>query len=428
MRDQDGDPESNETALQQRLEDLRSTLGEGPEADDRRALLLDITEEETAARQRRDSDPLHQAVLDALPAEVAVLDGNGRIIAVNAAWRRFAEENGAPAELRDGVGIDYLSVCRQLQAEDPTEAGSLSRGLTDVLAGKVPRYTREYPCHAPDRPRWFALTAAPLADGKGGAVVQHFEITERKLAEERARRARDTAARAARVNAVGVLATSLVHEITQPLSAAAFFSGTAVALLEQGAEDPDKLGRVLSGVDEQIRRAADILDRLRGFLRAREMRMEPVAIDEIVEQAMGLVHWFAADRAVRLTYARPAPGVAVVADALQIGQVMNNLVCNGVQAIEAAKSDRREVAIAVDARADGVEISVRDTGPGLPAKMRARLFDIFSSTKDEGLGMGLAICRDIVEAHGGKLWADPDVREGALFRFTLPSAQPGRVD
>jgi PAS domain S-box-containing protein len=387
--------------------------------------LLDITAEDAAERQRRESDRLRQAVLDALPAEVAVLDGEGRIVAVNAHWRRFAEENGAPAALREGVGIDDLDVCGSLQAEESAEADSIADGLAAVLTGRAPGYSTEYPCHAPERPRWFALTVAPLAEGETGAVVVRFEITNRKLADDRARRTRDQAAQAARINAVGVLAASLIHEITQPLSAAGFFSGTAVSLLEQGAAAPDQLGRVLTGVDQQIRRAADILERLREFLRSREIHMQSTPIDAIVAQAMGLVRWFATDRQVRLTYARPAPGVEVMADTLQIGQVLVNLVCNGVQAIEAAKSARREVAIAVDPRPNGVEVSVRDTGPGIPAEVRTRLFDIFASTREAGLGMGLAISRDIVETHGGKLWADPDVSEGALFRFTLPPTRPG---
>ena len=390
--------------------------------------LIDVTAEDAAERQLGASERLRQAVLDALPAEVAVLDAEGRIVAVNAPWRRFADENEAPPELRNGVGIDYLAACRELPGEEPAVTASVADGLAAVLAGRAPSFATEYPCHAPECPRWFALTAAPLTHGQAGAVVVHFEITERKLAEDRARRARDQAAQTARVNALGVLATSLIHEITQPLSAAGFFSATAIALLERGDAAPEKLTRVLTGVDRQLGRAAEILERLRAFLRGREMRMQPTAIDEIVVKAMGLVRWFAADRQVRLTYARPAPGAEVLADALQIGQVLVNLICNGVQAIEAAESPRREVAVAADPRPDGVEVSVRDTGPGLPAEVRSRLFDIFASTKDAGLGIGLAISRDIVEAHGGKLRADPDAGEGALFRFTLPSQPTGGTE
>ncbi len=390
--------------------------------------LIDITAEHAAERRRREGDRLRQAVLDAMPAEVVVLDREGRIVAVNSGWRRFAEENGAPPELRDGIGIDYLAVCRHLQAEGPGHSETVADGLAAILNGRSAGYATQYPCHAPDRQRWFELTATPVAEGEARAVVVHFDVTDRKLAEDLASRARDQSSQAARVNAVGVLASSLIHEIAQPLSAASFYSSTAVFLGEQGDADPEKLARVLSGVDQQIRRAADILDGLRNFLRGREMHTRPAAIDEIVAQAVGLVRWFAADRQVELNYARSAPGVKVEADPVQVSQVLVNLICNGVQAIDAAESNRREIAIAVDPRPGGVEVSVRDTGPGLPAEVQARLFDIFARARDEGLGMGLAISRDIVEAHGGKLWADPDVAEGALFRFTLPSQPTGGTE
>jgi two-component system, LuxR family, sensor kinase FixL len=366
-----------------------------------------------------------QAILDALPAEVVVLDRAGRIVAVNDAWRRFAEQNGASPALCDGVGLDYVAACRCLEGEDAEEADALADDLTALLAGGLPELAREYPCDAPDCPRWFALRAAPLKRPDGGAVVVHLDITERKLAEQAARRARENAAQAARLNAVGVLATSLLHELSQPLSAAGFFSGTAVSLLEQSAADPTTLCRALHGIDEQIQQAAAILQRLRDFLRRREMDVQAVAIDDIVAQAMGLARWFAADRLVQIRYVRPAPGVMVMADAMQITQVLVNLVSNAVQAIDGAESPRREVEIAVNLQPKVLEVGVRDTGPGLPTGIHAGQFDIFSNTKDAGLGLGLAISRDIVEAHAGKLWADPNVPEGAHIQFTLPLAAIG---
>lgn len=366
-----------------------------------------------------------QAILDALPAEVVVLDRVGRIVAVNDAWRRFAEQNGASAALCDGVGLDYVAACRGLAGADAEEADALADALTALLTGGLPELAREYPCDAPDRPRWFALKAAPLADPAGGAVVVHLDITERKLAEQAARRAREHAAQAARLNAVGVLATSLLHQLSQPLSAAGFFSGTALALLEHSAADPTRLRRALHGIDEQIQHAAEILQRLREFLRRRELDIQSVAIDELVAQAMGLTHWLAADRSVQIRYVQPAPGVLVMADAVQITQVLVNLLSNAVQAIDGAESPRREVEISVNLQPKVLEVSVRDTGPGWPTEMDTGQFDIFATAKERGLGLGLAISREIIEAHEGKLWADPDVSEGARIQFRLPLAASG---
>jgi PAS domain S-box-containing protein len=407
-----------------RLLQIRSSPRQGEDGPECFAALVDITVEEEARRRQRQSDRLRQAVLDALPAEVAVLDARGCIIAVNQAWRQFAEENGGSAALREGIGVDYLAACRHLQGKDADAAGRIADRLEALLAGSLSRFVHEYPCHAPDRQRWFAVIAAPVRSRPAAAVVVHFDITARKLAEERARHATETMAQGARINAVGTLAVSLIHELTQPLSAAGFYSGTAVALLARGTDDRDRLTQVLNGVDDQIKRTADILQRLREFIRRHPMHTKQARLDEIFAEALELVRWFAADREVDLKMANPAPATAVMADPLQIAQVLVNLICNSIQAIDASGSPRRTVAVSAAQRADEVEVTVRDTGPGLPADRFDALFDIFNTSKGEGLGMGLAISREIVEAHDGKLWAEPPAPGGAVFHFTLPRARP----
>jgi signal transduction histidine kinase len=404
-----------------RLISFRQEGDQGPEC---LSALLDVTTEETLHDQR-ESDLLRQAVLDALPAEVVVLDRRGIIIAVNEAWRRFASENDGSENLRAGVGLDYVAACRGIQGEGAEQANLIVEGMEAVIQGRSSHFSHEYPCHTAVRQRWFALTAAPVDREPAAAVVVHSEITERRLAGERARRASDAMARAARVNAVGTLAVSLLHALAQPLSAASFYSGSAVTLLAQDASQDDRLSKILLGVDQQIERAAGILERLRGFLRRREVKKSEIPIDEIISRAMGLVDWFAADRHVRLDFERPAPGALVNADSLQIEQVLVNLICNSVQAIDTADSAHREVSISVDRRAGEIEVAVRDAGPGVPADMQERLFDIFASSQGAGLGMGLSVSREIVEAHDGKLWADSEVTDGAVFRFTLPSPQSG---
>ncbi len=400
---------------------LLSSARSGDQGPECFSALVDITSQEEAKARERDSDQLRQAVLDALPAQVAVLDGQGRIIAVNAAWRRFAAENLASGELQAGIGLDYLAACAGPGWEGAEEARCMADGIAAVLAGTSAAFSQEYPCHAPDRKRWFTCTAVPVGGGLQGAVVVHIDISSRVVAEDEARRSRDTAAQAARVNAVGILAASLIHELTQPLSAAGFFGGTALTMVGQGRLERGELQRVLSGIDAQIRRAASILQRLREFLRRREMLMEPVAVESVITGAAALCRWYASDKKVELRLAEaPAAGLLVRADALQLEQVVVNLICNAVQAIDEAGLERREVAVGIERRPQEVEVTVADTGPGLPADACNELFDIFTSSKDVGLGMGLAISRDIVEAHGGKLWADPPSGAGAVFHFTLP--------
>jgi signal transduction histidine kinase len=416
-----------------------------PPAPRRTAATRDATAVGEQQRQR-------QAVLDALPAQVALLDADGRITAVNAAWRRFADDNGGDSCLREGIGLDYLAVCRVVAGDNGEQARRIADGIESVIARRTQQFICEYPCHSPVRWRWMALSATPLDDDSRGAVVVHTDITERKQAERDARLARESMAKAARLNAVGILASSLIHELTQPLSAASFFSGTATSLLDRQDIDPERLRRVLAGVEAQILRASTTLQRLRHFLRSQEMRLRPVPIGRIIDQAIELVRWFAADRQVQLEFDNPLPGIRVMADPVQLEQVLLNLIFNSIQAIDDAGSRRRVVRIdleriVLDAEGnpgplaaaspqarDGsplpaarageamVRVSVQDSGPGLPASDTEQLFNIFTSTRDSGLGLGLAISRDIIESHGGRLWAEPAPREGACFRFSLPMA------
>jgi C4-dicarboxylate-specific signal transduction histidine kinase len=263
------------------------------------------------------------------------------------------------------------------------------------------------------------MSAVRLGGGMAGAVVLHLDVSERKRAEQQIRRSCDSAAQTARLNALGVLAASLVHELTQPLGAAGFFSAAASSLLEGGEVEGDKLRQVLAGMDAQIQRAAQILERLRSFLRRHDPRLEPVAIRDVLAAASGLVRWLADDKGVRLRVAQPDPSLVVEGHAMQLQQVLVNLISNAIQAIDQAGVATREVTVDVAVRPTEVEIAVGDTGSGLGIDTEARLFDLLSSTREDGLRLGLAISRDVVEAHGGKLWADPDSSAGAIFRFTL---------
>ncbi len=246
------------------------------------------------------------------------------------------------------------------------------------------------------------------------------DITERRLAEEQMRRARDALAQVARLNAVGILASSLIHELLQPLSAAGFFCSAAGQLAQGPAADPERLIGVIDRIDGQVRRASDIMERLRTFLRGRQMCKVAVPLEQVLTRACDLVCWFASDHKVQLRCAADTDLPEIFADPVQIEQVLVNLLCNAVQAIEDAGSARREIAIEAMLRASEVELIVRDTGPGLGPGRHESVFDIFASTNDSSLGLGLAISRAIAEAHDGRLWAEPEPEEGAVFHFTLP--------
>lgn len=383
------------------------------------SVLLDVSEQRESLRRARESDALRQSVLDSLSAQIAVLDGAGTIIAVNRAWRRFAEDNGATPAVCEGVGINYFRICERA-AGDGAEDGRLAlQGVRGVIAGDLPSFSMEYPCPAPDRERWFLLAATPLEGGSRGAVVVHTDISRRKALERQDRRRREVMAHSARLHAVGILASSLVHELTQPLSAATFYIGAAVAMAREKGRDGDQI-EVLDGVDAQIRRAGEIVHRLREFMRRRETNLGVVRLEEVIGHAMEFVHSLALDKRVQV-FLDSGPGARpVTADAVQIEQVLVNLLCNAIQAVDVAGAEVREVRVRVSERAGTALVTVSDTGAGVPAARVERIFDVFETDKQGGMGMGLPISREIVEAHGGRLWAEADTRQGAVFRFTLP--------
>ncbi|WP_295406140.1 ATP-binding protein [uncultured Thiocystis sp.] len=400
-----------------RLRSIRRASAVGTECF---TVLLDITAEHEAEERRLASDRLRQSVLDALPAQIAVLDPAGHILAVNRAWREFAGENGGTDALRDAINLNYLEICERAEQGADTDVPSAAASIREVIQRRHPGFSVEYPCHSPQEQRWFLMNVAPLDSELVGAVVAHIDITERRLAEEAARRARDAIAQVDRLNAVGILASSLIHEMLQPLSAAGFFCNSAAQLADGPKADPRRLIDVIARIDNQVRRAGDIMERLRSFLRGRQMHKVAVPMTQVFRHAFDLVQWFASDHGVQLRLVAPAELPEILTDPVQVEQVLVNLICNAVQAIDGAGSPRREIVVAVALGPTEIELIVTDSGPGLPADQHERLFNIFESTRDSSLGLGLAISRAIAEALGGRLWAAPNPAEGAEFHFTLP--------
>lgn len=385
-------------------------------------VLLDITSEHEAEQQRLASDRLRQSVLDALPAQIAVLDQDGRILTTNKAWRERLDENGLSEDLREALGLNAIAACRWSGERPSRDVLIAARGIQDVIERKRSDFSIEHACETARGRRWFLMRVLPLEGELKGAVVAYLDITERHLTEEQARRARDALARVARLNAVGILASSLIHELLQPLSSASFYCSAAAQLADGPAADLKRLIDVIGRIDTQVHRAGDIMERLRAFLRGRQMNKVPISLEQVLKRAFDLVLWFASDHKVQLRLNAPEQLPSLQSDPVQIEQVLVNLVCNAVQAIDAGDCTRREVSLEVIAGTKEVELIVRDSGPGLPSGRHERIFDIFESTNDAGLGLGLAISRAIAEAHGGRLWAEPSPDTGAVFHLTLPVA------
>ena len=231
--------------------------------------------------------------------------------------------------------------------------------------------------------------------------------------------------RAGRVTALGQLASALAHELSQPLGAILRNAEAAEIHLNNPSPDLEELRAIVSDIRKDDRRAGDVIEQMRALIKRRTVEMHPLALNELVQDVISLVHSDAVARHVALDCA-VAPGLPLVAgDRVHLSQVLLNLIMNGMDAIQSSAAVTKRVVIEARPKEEGkVEVAVTDSGPGVPAGVIDKVFLPFYTTKSGGLGMGLPISRTIIEAHGGRLWAEhaPGGR-GLTFRFTLAQAQ-----
>ncbi len=299
------------------------------------------------------------------------------------------------------------------------------RGHFDALSNGAPGFEHTGRLNSPDGTvRHVKAVGRRSVDVSGAVAVVGalLDITEAKRAEEALAQAQAELAHVTRMTTLGELTASIAHEVNQPLAAIVTNGEAGLRWLTRSAPD---LGEVRAALERMIaegRRASEVVWRLRAMSRKGAARHEPVMLKDVVDEAVVLVGRELERQRAALVLDLGAALPAVSGDAIQLQQVLINLLVNGAQAMAAADGGRRELRVAVArGEAGSVDVTVTDTGPGLSPDSAARLFDPFFSTKADGMGMGLSICRSIVEAHGGRITAAnrPD-GTGAEFRFTLP--------
>lgn len=249
-------------------------------------------------------------------------------------------------------------------------------------------------------------------------------IIERTRAEQEARRHQAEVAHLSRLSTVGQMASGFAHELNQPLCAITTFTDGCVRMIKSGAADSNELCEAMEQVAAEAHRAGKIIRHLRNFVEKRKLDRSPADITRIIQEATTLIEAEARQNDVAIRLELPAKAPAVLADVIQIEQVILNLARNSFEAMQAAEAGKRELTIRVSIPGSGaVEVSVSDTGKGLGGDEVERIFEPFFTTKPDGLGIGLSISRLIIEMHDGRLWADADAHRGATFRFTLPIAR-----
>ncbi|OAN45693.1 hypothetical protein A6A04_07475 [Paramagnetospirillum marisnigri] len=249
-------------------------------------------------------------------------------------------------------------------------------------------------------------------------------VTGRRRAEATLRDHLDRQASYARLSTAGEMAAAMAHEINQPLAAVMNYTRATQRLMTQPDCDPQKVRQALDGVAAQAERAGKIIQSLRDFIGRGELDRHPHAITDLVAEAIELTRIDCDRLAVRMEVVNHLVGTMVMVDAIQIQQVLVNLISNAVDALAERAGRRRQIVITLRGGEDGaVEVSVSDSGPGMSDELAARLYQPFNTTKTSGMGLGLSISRTIIEAHGGRLWLAERGRGGCVFRFTLPRAE-----
>lgn len=255
------------------------------------------------------------------------------------------------------------------------------------------------------------------------------DLTEYQQTEQRLHELQDELLHSSRLASLGEISTMVAHEANQPLSAAATYLEVARELLGKGKrEDRARAVRVLDQVEIQICRVAETVRRIREFAKKSAPEVELADINRVIEEANGIASVGAKGKGIRTFFDLSPALPPVEMDRIQVQQVIMNLVRNGIDAMK--DKPRRDIVLRSRLDSNGmVEISVMDSGAGVPEEVAKNLFKAFVTTKKDGTGLGLAICRSIVEAHGGRLWHEPNPQGGAAFKFTLPvkSALPGAI-
>jgi C4-dicarboxylate-specific signal transduction histidine kinase len=227
-------------------------------------------------------------------------------------------------------------------------------------------------------------------------------------------------AHANRVATMGQLSASITHEVNQPITAAVTNAHAALRWLGAQRPDLEEVRQALGRIVKNGNRASEVIGRIRALIKKAPPRKDVLEINEAILEVIALTRgeWVKNGVSVQTQLAEGLP--VVRGDRVQLQQVILNLIINAVEAMSGVSEGSRELLIsAAKAESDGVLVAVRDSGPGLAPAILERLFEAFYSTKPGGLGMGLSLCRSIIEAHGGRLWATANVPQGAIFQFTL---------
>ncbi len=374
----------------------------------------DITERKQSEEALRESEEKYRSLYESMMDGYVLVDMDGRILKFNESYREMTGYAG-----NELPGLTYRDITPEkwhASEQEIVEKQVLVRGYSDV-------YEKEY--RAKDGTVFpIELRSFLLKDEAGNhagmwAIVR--DISGRKQIESEARKLREDLAHVTRVSTLGELTSSLAHEINQPLAAILSNAQAAQRFLSQDQPDMKEIGEILGDIIRDDNRAAEVIRKIRSLLKKEETRYESLSLNDVVEEILNVIRNDTAIAALSIEKEFDTGLPAVWGDRIQLQQVILNLVLNAAESMWDAGPGSHRLTV-VTSKRDGLfaEVSIRDNGPGIDAKVAGRLFEPFYTTKSGGMGMGLAISRDIIKSHRGEIRAVNNPDRGAAFIFTVP--------
>jgi len=353
-----------------------------------------------------------QSILDTVPDAMIVIDERGIMQSFSSAAER---QFGWTATEVIGKNVSMLMPAPYKTAHDSYLERYLTTGERRIIGiGRVVVGERKDGSTFP-----MELSVGEMVSGKQRFFTGFLrDLTERQAAERRLQDLQGELVHVSRLTALGEMASAMAHELNQPLTAAANFMKGCLVLLKREPTDKARLADMISQGADQALRAGQIIRRLRDFVAKGEADRRIESLPQLLEEAGALAMIGVRERSVRVRYDIDPRVNLVVADKVQIQQVALNLIRNSIEAMEDAP--RKELVVGARPSPDDmVEVYVSDTGHGISDEAAEQLFQPFMTTKAQGMGIGLSISRTIIEAHGGRIWVEPNPEGGATFRFTL---------
>ncbi len=321
---------------------------------------------------------------------------------------------------------ESLNLARFMSALHPDDRDTVRHAI-DSSVQSSRDYEVEYRVPLSDgQIRWIGARGRVEHDSRGKAVLISgvvLDTSARHRSQLEMQQLQSQLAHAGRVSTMGQLASALAHELNQPLGAILRNAEAAELFLQHEPPDLDEVRAILADIRKDDQRAGDVIERLRALLKRRSIEPRTLAIGDVLGKVAAFTRADAVARHVTLEFRPPGALPTVTGDQVHLQQVVLNLVLNAMDAVEGVVAGERRVVVHARCEGEDVEVIVSDSGPGIPPEMLGAVFEPFFTTKPNGMGIGLPISRTIIEAHGGRIWAENNAQTGATFRFTIPVAE-----